>query len=233
MKRWLMGFSVLAMMQFSAQAQTQAPPPPQQPKQATTAPTYVPPLRGAPSRRVGGSTRSVGQAMPAISVIAPDHTGLTMSPQPVLYWYISKPTRVRLEITLIDESGVKPMLELPVDRVEGPAIHALDLSKHGIRLQPGVEYQWTVALVPDAAERSGDVVSGGVIKLVEPPPVLGKTAGAPTPAALANAGLWYDAIHALSSQIAAQPGNAELRAQRAALAEQAGLGTVAEFDRGR
>jgi hypothetical protein len=72
-----------------------------------------------------------------------------------------------------------------------------------------------------------------VIKLVEPPPVLGKTAGAPTPAALANAGLWYDAIHALSSQIAAQPGNAELRAQRAALAEQAGLGTVAEFDRGR
>jgi hypothetical protein len=214
------------------------PPPPAPPPQTSAAPTYVPPLRGAPSRRVGGSTRGVGQAMPVIAVIAPDHVGQTISEQPVLYWFISKPTKVMLEITLIDERGVKPMLELPVRQVEGPAIHALDLSKHGISLKRGMEYQWTVTLVPDAAERSGDVISGGAIKLVDAPPALkgklGKSGVVDAPVAtLAAEGLWYDAIHALSAQIAAQPQNAGLREQRAVLMEQVGLNVAGAFDRKR
>jgi hypothetical protein len=208
------------------------------PAQASQAPTYVPPLRGAPSRRVGGSTRGFNLTLPSISVIAPDHVGLTVSSQPVLYWFISKPTRVRLEITVIDESGVKPLLELPLNQVDGPAIHAIDLSRHGITLTRGMEYQWTVALVPDANERSGDLISGGAIKVVEPPTELrDRLARVPAselpPAALAAAGLWYDAIHALSVQIGRQPQDAQLRAQRAALAEQAGLAEVAGFDRKR
>jgi hypothetical protein len=214
-----------------AQAQSPRPKAPTQSPATSAAPTYVPPLRGAPSRRVGGSTRSIGQILPVVSVLAPDHVGLTTVAQPVLYWFISKPTRVRLEITLIDESGVKPMLELPIDRVEGPAIHAVDLKKYGIQLKRGMEYQWTVALVPDAAERSGDIISGGVIKLVELPSALGGGAGVTSPAELAGAGLWYDAIHALSIEIAAQPNNVELRAQRAGLLEQAGLVEAAAFDR--
>jgi hypothetical protein len=230
MKAWMAVFFLFATA--IAQGQSPQPKTPTQ-SQPTAAPTYVPPLRGAPSRRVGGSTRSIGQVLPAVSVIAPDHVGLTTAAQPVLYWFISKPTRVRLEVTLIDESGLKPMLELPIDTVEGPAIHAVDLKKHGIALKTGMEYQWTVALVPDAAERSGDVISGGVIKRVEPTSVLGGNADTASPAALAGAGLWYDAIHALSTRIAAQPGNAELRAQRAALMEQVGLAAAAAFDRGR
>lgn len=230
MKAWTAIFFLLAAA--IAEAQSPQPVAPKQ-GQATATPTYVPPLRGAPSRRVGGSTRSIGQTLPVVTVIAPDHVGLTTSAQPVLYWYISKPTRVRLEVTLIDESGVKPMLELPIDRVEGPAIHAVDLKLHGIRLKPGMEYQWSVALVPDATERSGDVISGGVVKLVEPPAALGGNFATASPATLAEAGLWYDAIHALSERIAAQPGNAEWRAQRAALLEQAGLAEAAAFDRGR
>lgn len=228
-----MNVRVAVFLVFAATiAQAQSPQPKAQvQRQATTAPVYTPPFRGAPSRRVGGSTRSTGQALPVVSVIAPDHVGLTTSAQPVLYWFISKPTKVRLEITLIDESGVKPMLELPIERVEGPAIHEIDLKKHGIELKRGMEYQWTVALIPDAAERSGDIISGGVIKLVELPSALGGGAGVTSPAELAGAGLWYDAIHALSIEIAAQPNNVELRAQRAGLLEQAGLVEAAAFDR--
>lgn len=210
--------------------------PPLQVAQASPAPSYVPPLRGAPSRRVGGSSRGVDQTLPFISVVAPDHVGLTISEKPVLYWFISKPTRVMLEITLIDENGVKPMLELPVVQVEGPAIHSLDLARHGIVLKPGMEYQWTVTLVPDAKERSGDVISGGVIKLVTPPPTVREMLAKANlaelpPATLAAEGLWYDAIHVLSQKIASQPGNKELRAERAALAEQVGLREIADFDR--
>ncbi len=206
--------------------------------QAAPAPAYVPPLRGAPSRRVGGSSRGAEQSLPRIYVVAPDHIGLTTAEQPVLYWFISKPTQVKLEITLIDESGEKPMLELPLGQVAGPAIHALDLARHGIRLSPGVEYQWTVTLVTDPADRSGDVISGGAIKRVDMPAELRdalKTNPAPAAQAgiYAREGIWYDAIHRLSALIAAQPGNGALRAQRAALAEQVGLSEVAAFDRTR
>lgn len=237
MKRHAMMLSAGILLGACAAVWAADPPAPAPaPASAGAAPAYVPPLRGAPSRRVGGSSRGIHESMPQIAVLAPDHIGLTISEQPVLYWFISKPTKVMLEITLIDESGVKPMLEVPVSQVAGPAIHALDLARHGIRLKPGMEYQWTVTLVPDAAERSGDVISGGVIKLVEAPAALRGLSAQPAdlPAEkLAAEGIWYDAIHALSVRIAAQPQDAALRAQRAALAEQVGLKEIAEFDRKR
>ncbi len=198
-------------------------------------PSYKPPVRGAPSRRIGGASRGVDQALPQLYAIAPDHTGLTVSDHPVLYWFISKPTKVQIEITVIDEAGEKPLLEMPVSYVEGPAVHALDLSKHGVKLKAGIEYQWTVALVPDAAQRSGDVISGGAIRVVEPSAELrGRVASATAEgrgSVYASQGIWYDAIHALSSAISARPKDAALRAQRAALAEQVGLNEVAAYDR--
>ena len=46
----------------------------------------------------------------------------------------------------------------------------------------------------------------------------------------AEAGLWYDAIMAISELIEADPTNAELRQQRAALLEQVALPGVAAHD---
>jgi len=58
---------------------------------AVAAPSYQPPLRGAPGGRVGGGTRGTGRETFVLSVLAPDHTGLTVSEQPALYWFISNP----------------------------------------------------------------------------------------------------------------------------------------------
>ena len=72
----------------------------QPPQQASTdadkPPVYVPPQRGAPSRRVGGSSRGAGDNLPSVMVLVPDHVGLTTSDTPALYWYLSKPTAVRI-----------------------------------------------------------------------------------------------------------------------------------------
>src|SRR5688572_21778645 len=52
-------------------------------------PVYNPPPRGAPGGRVGGGTRGPGQRdVFVLSVLAPDHSGLTSSEQPSLYWFI-------------------------------------------------------------------------------------------------------------------------------------------------
>jgi len=51
------------------------------------------------------------------------------------------------------------------------------------------------------------------------------------PMIYAEAGLWYDAIDALSRLIELHPDDAELHAQRAALLDQVGLPAVASYDK--
>jgi hypothetical protein len=191
---------------------------------------YTPPLRGAPQRRIGGASRG-NESLPAVFVLAPDHVGLTTSEAPALYWYVSGATKVKIELTLIDEKQTQPLVETPVQPAAGPGFHSLRLADTPVKLKPDVEYQWTVSLVPDDKERSNDVISGGVIKRVARPASLG--AGEHGPAALAAAGLWYDAIAALSQQIEARPNDAVLREQRASLLDQVGLKEAAAYDRGQ
>src|SRR4051794_27821202 len=45
---------------------------------ASLEPVYQPPMRGAPSGRVGGGTRGAAGGMPTLDVLAPDHVGLTL-----------------------------------------------------------------------------------------------------------------------------------------------------------
>ena len=69
---------------------------------------YNPPLRGAPSRRVGGATRGSGKADFVLNVLAPDQTGLTTQAQPILYWYASGPSTTSVELTVIAQrAGVR------------------------------------------------------------------------------------------------------------------------------
>jgi hypothetical protein len=203
---------------------------------AKPAPTYTPPQRGAPQRRVGGSTRGAEDALPSVMVLAPDHVGLTVSEQPSLYWYVSKPTSVRVEVTLIDDKGESPLIEFALTDVKGPAVHRVDLARHNVRLKPGVEYQWSIAVVPDPKERSSDVMAGGALRRVEmPAAVAARRASAADKAELARLyaaeGIWYDAIALYSELIEQQPGDRGLREQRAALLEQVGLKEVAAWDR--
>ena len=213
-----------------AAAMAQQPQKPGTTKEGEAAIAYTPPLRGAPQRRIGGASRG-NESLPAVFVLAPDHVGLTTSEAPVLYWYVSGATKVKIELTLIDEKQTTPLVEVPVQPLAGPGVQSLKLADTPVKLKPDVEYQWTVSLVPDDKERSNDVISGGVIKRVARPASLDPAEH--RPAALAAAGLWYDAIAELSALIEQRPGDAALREQRASLLEQVGLKEAAAYDRSR
>jgi hypothetical protein len=195
---------------------------------------YVPPVRGAPARRVGGSSRGVDDELPNVAVLVPEHTGLTSAEQPVLYWYLSKPTSVPIEITLIQESAIQPLIEVSAGSGLQPGIHALRLSDHGVRLVAGVEYEWSVALVLNRDERSHDVISAGAIMHVQrTDEEMSRMRGVDRESvgmAYAQEGMWYDAIAALSEGIAADPTNEVLRRQRARVLAQAGLDEPAAHD---
>jgi hypothetical protein len=110
------------------------------------------------------------------------------------------------------------------------------LSDYAIRLKPEVEYEWTVSLIQDPAQRSSDVLAGGVIRHVEASPKLQKITRSVSeqrlPFVYAEEGLWYDAIASVSDLIETNPNDAILRKQRAALLQQVGLSALANKESG-
>jgi hypothetical protein len=195
---------------------------------------FRPGSSGAPSVRVTGGSRGSGDSTITLDVLAPDETGLTTQEQPSLLWYQSKPAQAKFELTLLEENKPKPLLQVKANGNGQAGIQRIKLSDHNVKIAPGVEYQWVVALVTDPDNRSSDLVASGVIKRVEASGDLkGKIAGA-TPASLpgvyAEAGIWYDALSVLTDQIESEPGNKALRDARADLLRQVGLKAAAEAD---
>ena len=109
-------------------------------------------------------------------------------------------------LTLIDEQGVEPLLEVDLGRVAEPGIHAVDLAAHDVRLEPGRVYQWSIAQVVDPDQRSADIVTSGTLERRAPDAELAAGAGWRDPAArlaaLARHGYWYDLLAELEAQIA-------------------------------
>jgi len=161
-------------------------------------------------------------------VLAPaDHVGLTIDEQPSLYWYLSGAVTCPIAVTLIDEQTVQPLLEITLSPPVSPGVQRLRLADHNLHLLPGVHYKWSVALVPDPNERSKDLITGTAIERIEPTdPLRAQLAQADTatlPTLYAEAGLWYDALTALSDLIEGAPDDAVLRQQRTSLLGQVGL----------
>lgn len=197
------------------------------------APVYKPPTRGAPGGRVGGGTRGKDQVF-TLSVLAPDHTGLTSQDQPVLYWYVSKPLSSPIELTIID-AGTTPIVEKVLPPPTKSGIQRLPLAEHGVHLEMGKQYQWFLTLVADPNRRSKDVLAGATIeRLALSDSLATQVAGEDRLSAArhyAEAGHWYDAIALLSEQVEANPLDPKNpRAQRAALLQQVGLQEIAEYD---
>ncbi len=213
----------------------QAPRGESQPKAATTTaamPVYKPPLRGAPGGRVGGGTRGSGREVFVLTVLAPDHSALTVSEQPSLFWFISSSTSLPIEVTLMDLRTTQPVLETRLAPPAAPGVQRIRLADHGVRLEAGVPYRWFVTIVPNSNRRSRDILAGGAIERVEPPaglPAKLAQAGKEETASLyAEAGVWYDALSAISDLIESAPNDAGLRKQRATFLAQVGLPAVGE-----
>ena len=198
-------FSSFLLMPASWSQAEQSAPPGNQATHAVPAsspsPTlaYVPPHRGAPAvgRRIGGGTRSFDKQGPVVSVLAPDHVGLTMHDQPALYWFVSETvmTPIEVEVTLMEADGVKPIMKAKLPPPIGPGIQRVNLSEHGVHLAPGGQYEWSVALVLDPKRRSRDIVGSGSIERVTTEQACDipadKTPDRDTVARYAKAGLWF------------------------------------------
>jgi hypothetical protein len=183
---------------------------------------YKPPFRGAPGGRVGGASRSASaprMALPAIELLAPpDHTGVTARADPVLYFSISRAAQWPVQFTISAPMQPAPVVDVSIPSPGAAGLYAVSTGKYRVRLQPGTVYTWSVSVVLDPRAWSRNIVASATI-LYDP----AIATSAPGAAALAGAGLWYDAVAA-----AVEETNRGLQAPLAALMRQAGISSPAD-----
>lgn len=191
---------------------------------------FKPPSRGAPKTRIGGGVRGSDSDFPYLTVLTPEEMGVTVSESPTMYWYQSKDTTIQFEMTLNREYETVFEVKFAVSGKAG--INKIDLSDHGVKLELDVEYEWNLALVPDAQRGSKDITSSVWIKRVKPTPELAASVNSSSqmelPYVYAQHGIWCETFDALSQQIDTKPEDESLRLIRADLLKQAALETVAE-----
>lgn len=195
---------------------------------ASKPPVYKLPKLGKPRGRIGGGRRGPLDGSASLQALVPDHVGETTAKQPALYWYLGAPVKdgVALELTLIDERSVDPLVDAKLPPPSGPGLQRIALADYGVDLEPGQEYQWSVSLVPDPKDRSKDVVTTGWIERVAAPEGLSARLASAGPGGAAavygDAGLWYDMVDALAAPLPGK-GGTEASRQLDALFALAGL----------
>lgn len=226
-----------AFLATHASAQTAAEPAkPAPPAKKRSLFDYTPPKNVTTGTRIDGDggSRGKGEKLPSLYVLAPNHTALTTREQPSLFWYQTAAAKTHFELTLTEPKNPKPLLKVATDKADG-GIHRVSLAKHKVTLKPGVSYKWTIAWVPDPANRSQDVIASGSIQRIEPDAkltaALADAKGLEKAAVYAQHGIWYEALETVSNEIDAAPKNKDLHAQRAALLDQAGLKDAAASER--
>jgi hypothetical protein len=204
------------------------------PGDSSDMPQYKAPLRGAPAGRLSGGTRGADGKMPIFALLAPRHTGLTLSEQPTLYWFSSEAIKCPVELTILMGKEMKSILQVRIADETRAGFHPIHLADHGIRLQIGAVYQCFISMVTDPKHRSKDIISGGTIERITFPKsfqkTLKETDSKRIPHVYAAEGLWYDAMNALCSRIDAAPQDSLLHQQRISLLRQGDLTETADYE---
>ncbi len=178
---------------------------------------YVPPMRGAPTVRVGGGSRGDAQSDATLQLYAPAQIAYTATPSPTLYWSLS-PGGGELDLVITEQRAPEPLLEMTLPANFAPGLQGIELGAHGIRLAPGVAYRWSVTYMPGSG---GEQFASGMVQY-QPRTAAGE--GVEAVRELAGSGYWYDAF-ALAQQGAADPALAALAAR---LVVEAGVGGASD-----
>ena len=95
-------------------------------------------------------------------------------------------------------------------------VHRVRLADHGVRLAPGVAYQWSVAVIPDTgpalARHPGERQHRARRAHGELGPKLAAAGSEDLASRYAEAGIWYDALEAVCDLIERSPDDARLAA---------------------
>jgi hypothetical protein len=192
---------------------------------STRAPIRVcrPPSTGAP-RGEGTAASRGGEGLPTPILFAEhDDIGVTISPNPVLYFYVEEATKNRAVVTLSDPAEKTTLGRVKFDQgFPKPGIYRAQVTELREPLKADRVYTWTVEIY-QSAKGTANAANAVAIALVRYQPdadLSAKIANlSPEERArvLGENSIWYDTIAALSEAIEANPADPFLRAQRTQL----------------
>ncbi|MFK7898577.1 MAG: DUF928 domain-containing protein [Myxococcota bacterium] len=173
-------------------------------------PAYAAPNgAGADGFEMFSTMRGAGSG-PEISIMAPsDHVGFTSSRAPRLWWSLSEATPLAVTIVVDSEDADEPLLEKTLAGPQVAGLNSIDLDAQGVRLTPGVQYDWYVSLVVDPNRPSKNPVAGGAIRALTESDSRAKKLRAASPLqqghTAAAQGIWYDAFDRFAGLAAEHP----------------------------
>ncbi len=195
--RWLLPLLLTATLPF---AEALTPPALAQALPAGLSFGYTPPDRGAPRRTRGAGSRGCSNTDNAeLQLLIPsDHTGQTLATHPTLFWHLSEPVSVPLEVTLIDPDSPEPLYSETLTS-DSSGIMQVVVPDSAPELALDKEYSWSVALVCNPARPSANVFVQGRIRRIAVPAELASLESEPltTAQAYAQAGVWFDTLETL------------------------------------
>lgn len=202
---------------------------------AAEAKQYVPPSgRERPQRTEGSGSRGCTNSIPvSLNLLTPNnHIARTVSGRPTFFWYVSNPTNVPMEFTLVEPGTTQPVFQKQL-KVDKAGIFKLELPSNVSELAVGKEYRWTVALVCSQKRPSENVYARAWIERVSVSSDLTQklaVAGSDRDRALAYAksGIWQDAVATLYKAHTANPSESQALDTLNNLLEQVGLTQVVE-----
>jgi hypothetical protein len=204
-----------------------APPPDEPIYVALAEAEYVPPWDLEPRERMPGEVRGEGRA-PVLTGLAPDHVAQTSAARPLLLWHASRiPETGDWILYVADSEAIDPLIQRSLPRPERAGVQYIELDAD---LEPGREYQWSVAWRPDPRNPAADVLAQGWVRRI---PVsdelrvqLASRPAAEHAALYARAGLWYDALAEVDLVHRRFPAEDGPRRALAQLLASAGLGEL-------
>ncbi|WP_299403917.1 DUF928 domain-containing protein [Acaryochloris sp. IP29b_bin.148] len=182
----------------------------------------APPLWDLPSDPTPSSPQKpcVAGRNPTLTTLVPNsNIGLTASAAPTFYWYTPTNSYKLVQFSLFKMDPVgNPLTQvytstLQVSGKAGLSSVTVLAQETTLTLEPGTDYRWQVGLYCSPNQQQG-IVANGWIRFVPPPSKLVKKlvkADARQTADLyAEAGYWYDAVHAFAIAQPTQPQEANL-----------------------
>ncbi len=170
-----------------------------------------------------GAVRSAPGSVKVLARAPGNHTGLTLSRSPRLWWALDQPTDLPIQITLVDGEAIDPLVRIELPGPHAAGLHAFDLSKQGVELSPDVDYRWFVSIVVDPDRPSRNPVSAGSLRVAGAADGRRETVSSASASARGNKfaelGLWYDAFDFYASLAEAHPEVEQLATYRDRLAE--------------
>ncbi len=175
------------------------------------------------------STLRGAASLPQLRAMVPAHVGRTREASPSLFWYLDElpPKGARLAFAVTAPDAIEPLIETELPLPSSAGLQRIRLAEQGVVLEPDVEYRWSVALRSDPRDPTTETFVQAWVQRIAPggqlTADLSEAAPGALPAALAGAGLWYDALAALGDLSERYPEDAELTRAQTALLEQVGL----------